>query len=462
MLRATGASVVRARVRSLGAGGVALEVWDTAGVPVLTVESFRSRPVDAGRLSVGGGAGLLHGVEWRGAGVSAGAAAGSVVGSVVEFGLGGLPGEVPAVGVLRVPAEAAHGVVPDVHEVAGGVLEAVQGWLADERLTESTLVVVVPEPAGEAGLVVAPVCGLVRSVQAEVPGRVVLVRGEASAEVVASLAGLGEPEVRVRDGLVEVPRLVRLKPVAAGAEAAGARPARAGGTVLVTGGSGGVGGALARHLVVEHAVASLLLVSRSGRVEPELRQELEALGAVVEAVACDVSDRAALGRVVEAAGVLRGVVHAAGVLDDGLFGALTRERVSGVLRSKADAAWYLHELTAGMDLEFFVLCSSGAAVVDAVGQANYAAGNVFLDALAEFRVGAGLPGLSVQWGLWSGVGGMGERLSAADRERIARGGLPGLSPAENLAAFDAALASGVPVVMPVRVDRQALRTRPDG
>ncbi|MEZ4359486.1 MAG: KR domain-containing protein [Kofleriaceae bacterium] len=176
--------------------------------------------------------------------------------------------------------------------------------------------------------------------------------------------------------------------------------------------------------MTQHGARHVVLASRRGGAGAgvaEQVQELEALGAeTVEVWACDVGDRAALGsRLAGLKRRLTGVVHAAGETDDGVIGALTAERVAGVLRSKAEAAWHLHELTAGEEPEMFVMYSSAAGVLGTPGQGSYAAANAFLDAVAEVRRREGQAGLSLAWGLWeegSGItGALGERDRRASR-----------------------------------------------
>ncbi|OBG91717.1 polyketide synthase [Mycobacterium sp. E3251] len=237
----------------------------------------------------------------------------------------------------------------------------------------------------------------------------------------------------------------------------------ASGTVLITGGTGMAGSTLARHLVTEHGVRNLVLLSRSGPDAPgsaELIVELEEAGARVRAVACDAADREALAAVIAdipASHPLTGVIHAAGVLDDAVVTSLTPERVDAVLRAKVDAAWNLHELTRDLDLSVFVMFSSMAGLVGSSGQGNYAAANSFLDALAAHRRALGLPAISLGWGLWDQASAMTGGLGAADLARLGRDGILALSSDEAMELFDTALVVDETFLAPARIDLNALR-----
>ncbi|MYV99898.1 beta-ketoacyl reductase, partial [Streptomyces sp. SID3343] len=255
-------------------------------------------------------------------------------------------------------------------------------------------------------------------------------------------------------GTTYVPKLVSL-PTAA-PKPRKRRPLDPEGTVLVTGGTGSLGMLVARHLVTAHGVRHLLLAGRRGPDAPgarELVAELSASGARVAVHACDVADRTALAGLLDAvpdAHPLTGVVHTAGVLDDGVVTALTTDRLRSVLRPKADAALALHDLTLGHDLAVFALFSSVAGTFGSAGQANYAAANCALDALARHRGRLGLAGTSIVWGPWRQSDGMMAHLGDADRERMARSGFAPLGPQEGLALFDAAVAGDEPVVVAIR------------
>lgn len=234
------------------------------------------------------------------------------------------------------------------------------------------------------------------------------------------------------------------------------------GAVLVTGGVGGLGRYVAKWLVTHHHVKDLVLTSRSGLKAPEAQAcvaELAELGATASVVACDAADANGLAEVMKAftpERPLRGVVHAAGVLDDGILTAMTPERFDTVFSPKVDGAWHLHKLTQDLELDFFVLFSSISGVTGTPGQGNYAAANTFLDALAHHRRARGLPATSVAWGAWDGQG-MATRLSDADKTRFSRQGMDALAPAEGLELLEAAVMGGGALSVAAALDLQRLQ-----
>ncbi|MEI5131201.1 SDR family NAD(P)-dependent oxidoreductase [Streptomyces libani] len=389
-------------------------------------------------------------------------AAGIEAGTAADLAVLGTQGPVPDYVLLPVPA-AGPGAVPDaVRSAVYQVLGTVQTWLAESRFADAKLVVLTRGAVAVNGelspdLALAPVWGLVRSAQSENPGRIVLADldgEESSLRALPALLAEAEPQLAVRGGVASAARLARSGPVDPDR-----KPVWAGqGTVLITGGTGMLAGLVARHLVAEHGAKRLILAGRRGLAAdgaPRLRDELTELGAHVEVVACDAADRNALGELlagIPAEAPLTGVVHTAGVLDDGLIGALTPERTETVLRPKVDAAWNLHELTQDLNLSAFVLFSSASGVLGAPGQANYAAASTFLDALAEHRHAHGLPALSLAWGLWSERSDLTRKLTETDLRRMSREGLPPMSSEEGVALFDVVGAAGTPVVIPVALD----------
>ncbi|QNP70787.1 SDR family NAD(P)-dependent oxidoreductase [Streptomyces roseirectus] len=490
-LRAVGASALRVRISPHGQDSVSLAVMDAHGRAVAEVDSLVLRPVTAEQLRAAREVrhDSLFRVDWASVPAlpSAGPERWFVLGADQEkfaaaLRAAGLPvdgcAELSALDAASVPsvvlAPCTVDSVADAADLASAVrlathrvLELVQGWLADERFTASRLVLVtrgaVATRLGEdvSDLAHAAVWGLVRSAQAEHPDRLTLLdldEHDASYQALPAALGADEPRLAVREGTLLAPRLARA--VAAEGTPRALDPS---GTALVTGATGALGGLVARHLVTEHGVRRLVLAGRRGMDAPgapELHAELTELGATVIMAACDVADReqvAALLAGIPAEHPLTAVVHAAGVLDDGVIESLTPERVDAVLRPKVDAALHLHELTQDADLAAFVVFSSAASTFGGPGQGNYAAANAFLDALAQRRRAGGLAASSLAWGLWAHRSGMTAHLGDDQLGRLERGGMAALPTAEGLALFDAAIGLDDAVLVPVRLTPAALR-----
>jgi acyl transferase domain-containing protein/D-arabinose 1-dehydrogenase-like Zn-dependent alcohol dehydrogenase/acyl carrier protein/dTDP-4-dehydrorhamnose reductase len=497
-LRARAATVLRVRIALAGPDTIVLETADPTGSPVAVVESLVLRPVTgeqlaAGGQGIGGGETLLELVWHEHSPIPDQPDTAGWVFITGAEDVSGLPdetpmysrvqdlvvavdagAEVPSVVVLPVSAADPTGdVLAGVRWNLDRVLADVQECLQAEVLTGSRLVVVtrgaVGAGTGRIVLEQAPVWGLIRSAQAENPDRITLIDlPAADTTAVSSLTtaiATTQSQIAVRDGRLLTPTLRR--PAAVGGNV-GVAESVGTGTVLITGGTGALGAVVARHLAAE-GVRSLLLLSRRGLAAPGaevLREELSAAGVRVEIVACDVSDRDELAAVVAGVPVeypLSAVIHTAGVLDDGVIGSLTPRRLDAVLRSKADAAWHLHELTAGHDLAAFVVFSSLAGVFGGPGQGNYSAANVFLDALMEHRRHHGMPALSLAWGLWDEGGDMVGGLAGADLSRLGRGGMLALSREQGMALLDAALCrGGEAVLLAFGADFAAMRSLPPG
>ncbi|WP_338047488.1 type I polyketide synthase [Nocardiopsis gilva] len=501
-LHATGAGAIHVRLRPSGDNTVALDVADPSGEPVASVESLVLRPLSPEALgaAASGYQESLFQIEWKPLTASAAATPIDLENCALIGGdpFGAVdPDSVPvfadldALGsaidegsaapeLVLYPIESATDLDPvSIRAMVSSALRVIQSWLADGRFAAPRLVLLTcvaaeEESADVTDLAGAAVRGLARSAQAENPGRFALLDVDEAPSTPAAVPGalavtVNESEIAVRAGEVRVPRLARV-PVVADADAdasAFANAETADGTVLITGGTGGLGALVAEHLVTAHGVRHLLLTSRRGLEAPgatELVERLTGLGAEVTVAACDVSDREALSDMLAAIPAehpLTGVVHTAGVLDDGVIPSLTPESMDTVLRPKVDAAWHLHELTRDLDLSAFVVFSSAAGVLGSPGQGNYAAANSFVDALAAHRRAQGLAGQSLAWGLWARSSGMTGALDDVDRSRISQGGVLPLSDAEGLELLDAAAASGEAVLVPMGIDLTAMASAGD-
>ncbi|WP_079178331.1 type I polyketide synthase [Streptomyces mangrovisoli] len=494
--------LVAAVRRDTGADGdLTLDVtlWDTDGIPAGHLEGVRLRAADPADLSAASGSARhLYEVAWTAVTATAPPPAEwAVVGDVPD---GLVPG-LHAAGVRTVAADGAGTVVrfwpdpacPPGRDAPEELPAAVRAFAATALAEVQALVAL---PAGRApartvwvtrgavgaadgdavpGLAQSVLWGLARSARAEHPdlGLTLLDLDGADPDPASLVAALGLPdesEIAVREGTPLAPRLIRARtpqPPASPDNDSRASATRArhpvvptDGTVLVTGGLGAVGLHIAR-LLAEHGARRLLLTSRQGGDDPRAADaiaELAALGAEAEVAACDVADAGALAALLD--GVpLRGVVHCAGVLDDGVVTELTPQRLETVLRPKADGAAHLHRLTAGRPLELFLLVSSAAGVAGSPGQGNYAAANVFLDQLAHHRRAMGLPAVSVSFGAWAGEG-----LAAAhaDLARMARLGHRALTPEQGRDLVDLSLRRARPHLVAWSLDLPRLRESATG
>ncbi|OZD73415.1 hypothetical protein CH263_02440 [Rhodococcus sp. 06-1059B-a] len=430
-IHAVGAHDVRVRVHPVGDFSVSVDIADFSGAPVASIGELVVRAVSADALPVHRkNAGDLY--------------------QVVEVALEDNATDLEAAESTVV--EALSGSTATEVEAALVLLVSELREALDSD-AETVAVVVPGDPAGAAA------AGLVRAAAAEEPDRIVLVTATGDIDVedaVTRARAAGEPHVVVRGSEVFTPRLVRAD------TAVSDDGLRTDGTVLITGASGVLAGELARHLVHGNGIRHLTLLSRSV-ISDDLIDELTSAGAEISQVRCDVTDAKALSAVFDALPAerpLRGVIHTAGVLADGTFGALTPERLGVVLAPKVHGAWNLHELTRERDLDVFVMFSSTAGVLGAPGQANYSAANAYLDALAELRRGVGLPAQSLAWGLWAQGSGMTGSMDGTDRSRLTRGGITPLATDDAFALFDRGLRSpNLAAVVAADFDLAGMRSR---
>ncbi|WUS28284.1 type I polyketide synthase [Streptomyces sp. NBC_01255] len=469
---ATGAARVRVHLTPAGPDAVSADLTDPDGRLLASIGSLVLRPVPAAGAGPSGAQeadGLLV-PRWTPVSEAADAVADEPWTDLTE--VLAAAGAVPRTVVL--PCRTGTAETPAaVRETLLEVLNAAQGFLGDERLEDSRLVVVTRGAVAvedEQDPAIRPahraVWGLIRSAQAEHPGRFVLLDEDgtaASREAFAAALATGESQLALREGTVYRPVL------GSGADApvpgGSWDPSRA---VLITGGLGWLGRITARHLVEQHGVRQLVLMGRGapGADAERVIADLRDLGARVRTVACDAADRESLAGVLDGlarAGVrIGGVVHGAGFLEGGLLTDLTAGDLERSLRPKVDAALHLHELTAGLDLSAFVVYSSVASTLNSAGQSAYAAANAFLEGLMEQRHAAGEPGVAIVWGQWDVSGGMGSTLTNAQIDRMARAGVLLIPIEQGLRFLDAAVHGDRPVAVAGRWDRDALAAQHRG
>ncbi len=464
-------------VRLRGAGAASLHVrlapaedgWSliataTDGQPVLSIDAVRTRPVDAARPA---GRNALFAVEWT-AVAGASDRPGDARTAVLEIDdLAALAAQPPDQALVVIESPEGDDLLANTHALSERVLSLLQAWLAVDALSASRLVVVTRRAVAAADgerpdLVQAPLAGLLRAAASEHPGRFGLIDTDGDERSIAALPlalASDEPELALREGTLLAPRVRRFHP--GGTEAADPAP----GTMLITGGTTGLGATFARRMAERHGVRHLLLVSRRGAAAPgvdRLVAELHAAGCAVDVAACDATDRAALERLISAIPAdrpLTAVVHAAAALDDGVLTAMDGERMRRVMRPKIDAAIHLHELTRDLPLSEFILFSSAASCLGSPGQGNYAAANAFLDALAAARHAEGLPALALAFGFWERVTELTQHLTAADGRRAGPLDLLPMSDELGLDLIDAARAAGKPMLAPMRFDLAGLAER---
>ncbi|MFD9904193.1 SDR family NAD(P)-dependent oxidoreductase [Streptomyces sp. NPDC059063] len=486
-------TALRVRLTPAGENTLSVALADHSGAPVGGVASLSLRPADIEKLTdlSFDHQDSLFQVDWVPLAVSPGDVTGQHAvlgapdavtaslgqGEAVFFGLEELAaagGVIPPVVIAGIDRAGADGddtptaVERNLHRV----LRWTQDWLSNDRFADSRLVIVTREAIQDDQVThtdpaAAAIWGFIRTAQTENPGRFTLVDTDDHPDswaCVPAVAETGEAQLKIRAGAVTTPQLAR----AHGTSAARDDSALGSGTVLITGGTSGLGAMLARHLVERHGVRHLLLTSRRGPAAPAaagLREELAAAGARVEVVASDVTDResvAALIAAVPAEHPLTAVIHCAAALDDGVVEALTEERVNAVLAPKTHGAWHLHELTKHLNLSAFVLYSSVTSVLGTPGQANYAAANAFLNGLAEARHAEGLAASALAWGYWAERSELGADLGEMDIVRLQRQGVQPMASHEGLALFDAAIARDEPVLVPVRLNLAALAAKGAG
>ncbi|HXS32743.1 MAG TPA: type I polyketide synthase [Solirubrobacterales bacterium] len=490
--RLTKRSPAALRVRAAGENGeITLSAVDESGEAVLSIDSVRPRAVDRAQVKAARRKQSLFRVDWHALKPPPGTGIGSVaivgdddcgdldadrypdLAALIEAVEAGAPVPEAVLVGFRSGRDDGADLAAQARARALRALDLAKAWIAagplgDARLTFLTKEAVAVAEGDRPNLEIAPIWGLVHSARSEHSGRFAVIdvddAPESSRALGAALrAADAEPQLAIRKGEISAPRIARARIAEPEGEARPSFDPEK--TVLITGGLSGIGAAVARHLAEAHGVRQLLLVSRRGAATDgadDLVAELAALGAEATVAACDVSDLTELEALLDSIPSqwpLGAVIHSAAVLDNGVIDSLDGDRLDRVMRPKVDAAWHLHELTKDLDLSRFVVFSSVSGLIGSAAQANYAAANTFLDALAAHRQAQGLPGTSMAWGGWVQETSLIEALSEVDRARLERTGIAAVLPEDGLELFDLACSDDAPLLAPVAFNRAALRAQ---
>ncbi len=432
-LHAIGASALRVRLNLIGDNSAEVLLADGTGAPVATVESLALRTVSVDQLAgqdTSIAQSLFH-VEWTP--VTATEAATHTDWTTLRV-------------ADLVPDVTALDVVELTHRTTENLLASLQEWLSEDN---GGLLVVVTHNAvdtNEINLPAAAAWGLVRTAQNEHPDRIVLLDTDDDDAIAAALT-TNEPQLAYRNGQLHTPRLTRTTTPTTTPLTLNPH-----GTILITGGTGTLATLTAHHLITHHGARHLLLASRTGTTNHPLPPDAD-----IRITTCDTSNRNQLRQLLNSIPEqhpLTAVIHTAGVLNDATLTNLTTEQLHTVLQPKIDTAWHLHQLTQHMNLDAFVLYSSAAGTLGNPGQANYAAANTFLDALAHHRRSTGLPAHSLAWGLWATTTAM---TTNTDHNQLHRTGITPMTTHHALTLLDTALTTTHPHLITAQLNTTTLR-----
>ncbi|MFE6166158.1 SDR family NAD(P)-dependent oxidoreductase, partial [Streptomyces sp. NPDC056486] len=359
----------------------------------------------------------------------------------------------------------------EIHDTLTRTLTFLQHWLNNDHYTNTHLILTTHHattvhPDEDPNLTHATLTGLIRTAQTEHPHRITLIDLDTHPDTPRALPHTlttNEPHLAIRQGTLHIPRLTRLPHTPTPDTPATTWNPQ--GTVLITGGTGTLAAHTARHLVTHHGIRHLHLASRTGQQAPgadQLTTQLTQLGAKVTITACDTADPdqiTALLDTIPATHPLSAIIHTAGTIDMAPIQNLTPQQLHTVLRPKIDTAWNLHHATRHLNLDAFILYSSLAATLASPGQANYAAANTYLNALAHHRHTQNLPATSIAWGPWADNTGMIRHLNTTTRNHTTRTGFPPHTTQHALTLLDTALTTHHPTTTATHLNTTNLTTQ---